>query len=181
MSKTATKTAVKKNDYGKWKKAYGIFTAVSVPVSFAYAVYLYVATLYSSIIISFNEMVGYLSYDNANIHDFADNVAYQKDILAMLTMIPASEVMVFIPILSVLATTIVLYLVSLTLRKDEKQKAVIYFLSVFIMLMVNTFFLVFVTGIQTNMLKILAIMSVVDLWVISDKIRTTFWKKDKQK
>lgn len=159
---------------GKFNKGFGIFSNIFVPLSFVVYIWFYCSIMYSSVVMLFNKLVGYISFDTANIHTYSDTI-YYENFFSMLTVIPANEIIIFIPTLAVLGVVATLYLVSLFLKEDRKQKAVIFGLSIFIMLAINTFFLFFVVGINDGVTIVIAISSLIDLFILSDKVKKAFF------
>jgi len=156
------------------KKVCGV-VELFVPLSFIFFVTMYLGALKASIIITFNEMVGYISYDLSQVHTIGNSVTYGLN--DMLTYIPASQLMIYIPVLSILGVVATMYLTSLCLKKDVKQKAVLFCLSTLIMCIINFFMVGFVVGTRDFLTKLVLVATVADLLIIANRVRVAFFVK----
>lgn len=171
MSNVIEKIKEKQKTNDRTRKIVELF----VPLSFIFFFLMYIGALRASIIIAFNEMIGYISYDMSQVHTIGNAVEY--GLTDMLGYIPASQVMVYVPILTVLGVVATLYLSSLFLRKDVKQKAVFFSLSTLIMCAINFFMIIFIVGTRDFLTKLVLVATVADLLIIANRVRVAFLVK----
>ncbi len=130
-----------------------------VPITYAYFVYLYAVIFYGVVVTTFNDLVGYVSYDLSNTHTLGDNIYYDS-LYAMLSVIPASSIFIFIPVFTLLGVIITVYLISL-FTKENIRKTMLLLISLFISLTMNIC-IVFIVGLNEKMAVMCLILTIID-------------------
>lgn len=133
------------------KIKWGNIARAVVPVSYIYFGYLYISMLYGTVVLTFNTLLGYISYDLSNIHTFGDNIYYDS-FFSMLSVIPASNIFIYLPIFMMLAIFITVYIISLFMKNKT-----LYIASILLSLLLN-FFMIYCTLGQVNLMNTVLIL-----------------------
>ena len=150
-----------------------------IPLSFILFVAMYLGAIKSTVIINYAEMMGYMSYDLSGMRTMM-SIMENATFWDYMSYLPATTVMLFVPIFSFLGIVITMYITSLCLRKDVKQKAVLFFLSTAIMCAVNFFLIIFVVGLGEVLTQIVFAVTIIDLLIIANRVRVAFFVKKEQ-